>query len=282
MPPTSRFAVIGDPIAHSLSPVMQSAAFAAAGIEAEYVREQVSADALGNWVRTAGRRYAGFNVTIPHKESICEYLDRLDSTARSVDAVNTVVQQADGLIGYNTDLAGFRETVRSLHIDPAGLEAVVLGAGGSSRAVVRSLVGLGARVTVCNRNESRAQALLADLGLSLRVLRLSSREARQAIESAGLVINTTPLGMRHLPKSPLPAYTRLNPRTAIVDLVYGTPTPLLQLARETGCTAVDGIEMLVQQGAASFHLWTGLWPNLDVMRLSCRQALLEVCTCSAS
>jgi shikimate dehydrogenase len=278
-----RFAVIGDPIAHSLSPVMQSAAFEAAGIAATYQKELVSPSALGAWVQRARELpYAGFNVTIPHKETIDSFLDALDGSVQSVGAVNTVVNRAGTLTGYNTDLPGFAATVRSLQKDAHGRHAVVLGAGGSARAVVRALSNLGAYITLCNRNEVKAHALATKLSIPVTTATLSSPEAKRAIETADLLVNTTPLGMDHLPISPLPDGTILDPRTAVIDLVYGPTTPLVRQAQASGCAAIDGIEMLVQQGAAAFRLWTGVAPGLEVMRAACRRALAEVHTCSAS
>src|SRR5579859_4705363 len=248
-----RFRVIGDPIAHSLSPAMHRAAFAAAGIEAEYEKERVSPSSLGAWVRAARERaLAGFNVTIPHKESIYPYIDMLDESARRVGAVNTVVNRNGVLSGYNTDLSGFVATVRSLDLRLQGRPVVVIGAGGSAGAVVRALADLEAHVTICNRHEGNAHALAERLSIQATIVALHSAAARHAIEISDLVVNTTPLGMSHLPQSPLPEETNLDGRTAVIDLVYGLTTPLVRQARTAGCVVLDGIEMLVQQGAASF------------------------------
>jgi shikimate dehydrogenase len=277
-----RFAVIGDPIAHSLSPVMQSAALKAAGIEATYGKELVPRSTLGAWVQRArDLPYDGFNVTIPHKEAITRFLDGLDDSVRSVGAVNTVVNRAGTLTGYNTDLPGFVATVQSLQIDVLGRQAVVLGAGGSARAVVRALSDLGMNLTLCNRDQIKARALAEALGLPAMTASLDSAEAKEAIERAELLVNTTPLGMDHVPISPLPDGTELHPRTAVIDLVYGPTTPLVRQARTSGCVAIDGIEMLVQQGAAAFQLWIGVVPDLEVMRAACRRTVTEVQTCSA-
>lgn len=278
-----RFTVIGDPIAHSLSPAMQSAAFAAAGIKATYEKELVSPSALSAWVQwTRDVPYAGFNVTIPHKETIGSFLDELHDSVQSVGAVNTVVHGAGRLTGYNTDVPGFAATVKSLQRDIFGRQAVVLGAGGSARAVVRALADLGAHITVLNRHEVTARALVSKLSIPAVTASLFSPEAGVAIETADLLINTTPLGMNHLPISPLSAGTKLDSRTSVVDLVYGPTTPLVRQAKASGCVAIDGIEMLVQQGAVAFRLWTGVAPDLEVMRAACRRALIEVQTCSAS
>lgn len=262
---------------------MQRAAFAAAGINAEYEKERVSSSSLGAWVRAARERpLAGFNVTIPHKESIASYVDLLDESAQRIGAVNTVVNRDGVLTGYNTDLSGFLATVRSLGISLEGRPAVVIGAGGSAGAVVRALADLGVQITVCNRHEEKAQALVGRLAIPATTVALQSSEAQQAIEHCDLVVNTTPLGMDHLPVSPLPNGTNLHRGMAVIDLVYGLTTPLVRQARAAGCVVLDGIEMLVQQGAASFELWTGVTPDLDVMRAACRHSFREVDICSVS
>lgn len=278
-----RFVVIGDPIAHSLSPLMHRAAFASAGIDAEYDKELVSPSNLGNWVRAArARALAGFNVTIPHKEAIVSYVDALDEPARRVGGVNTVSNRNGMLTGYNTDLSGFVATVRFLDISLHGRSVVVIGAGGSAAAVVRATADMGARVTICNRHESGAKALAARLSVPAMTAPLNSSACRHAIEASDMVVNTTPLGMSHLPMSPLPDGTELDARTAVIDLVYGPTTPLFRQAREAGCVVLDGIEMLVQQGAAAFQIWIGEEPNLDAMRAACRISFQEVDTCSVS
>lgn len=279
----NRFAVIGDPITHSLSPAMHSAAFKAAGIDANYEAQEVSPTALEDWVQRARHiPYAGFNVTIPHKERVGRYLDELDDSAQRVNAVNTVVNQGNALIGFNTDASGFVATLQSRDIDVRGRCVVVLGAGGSARAVVRGLADLGADIILCSRTLPKAEALAASLSISVTPMLASSTKAGEAVSAAHLVVNTTPLGMKHLPFSPLPPGTDLQPETTVVDLVYGPITALIRQGRVAGCVVIDGIEMLVQQGAAAFQLWTKVVPDVAIMRATCRQALREVHSCSAS
>lgn len=295
MPKPDRYAVIGDPIGHSLSPAMQAAAFRAAGIEATYHAMHVSAGELPVWLAGAAARYRGINVTIPHKERVAESVGELRGDATTLRAVNTVLHE-DRSIGYNTDVAGFRGALRMLEVEPGG--AVVLGAGGSARAVVHALLCEGMAVTIVNRTLGRAQAIVrserahrspvaasvagsgervGDVpsdGAEVVALPAEGRATREAMARAALIVNTTPAGMPHLPElSPLPDGVRLDRRQAVVDLVYGRETPLLRLARQAGCRTQDGIEMLVRQGAESFRLWTGIWPDLTVMRRACREEL---------
>ncbi len=277
----NRLAVIGDPIAHSLSPAMHNAALHAAGIAGSYQAIQVSSDKLEAQIHLLrAQGYRGFNVTIPHKERIAAYLDQIDVSAR-IGAVNTVVNRQGALFGYNTDIGGFSRALRSLLPDPAGLRAVVLGAGGSALAVVHALQVERATVTVVNRSVARAEYLASRVSGSITVLPIG-RKAIDAITHADLLVNTTPRGMGHLATlSALPDGCRLSSRTAVFDLVYGRTTPLLTQAAAGGCRIANGLEMLVQQGALSFQLWTGIAPDIPVMREACAHAL-EVPTCSAS
>lgn len=295
MPTPDRYAVIGDPIGHSLSPAMHAAAFRAAGIDATYDAVHVTAGDLPVWLAGAAATYRGINVTIPHKEAVAEAVDELRGDAQALGIVNTVAF-GDRTVGYTTDVAGFRGAFRTLDLDPG--EAVVLGAGGSARAVVHALLREGMEVTIVNRTLGRAEAIvraeqvhrspvavsvagsgerIPDVpggGAAIVALPREGRATREAMARAALIVNTTPAGMPHLPDlSPVPDGVRLDRRQAVVDLVYGRETPLLRLAREAGCRTQDGIEMLVQQGAESFRLWTGVWPDLTVMRRACREEL---------
>ncbi len=256
---------------------MHEAAFAAAHIPATYTAELVSPDSLLGWVsmaRTLG--YQGLNVTIPHKEAIVQHLDSLDRWAADIGAVNTIVCRSEGWRGHNTDAPGFQATVRSLGLDLVGKSAVVLGAGGSAKAVVHALIPMGACITILARRLAPASGLSSRFGDAARADSLESEAAAGIIEASDIVVNCTPIGMTHLYQSPLPPSARLSSRTVVIDLVYGRVTPLVELARARGCIAVDGIEMLVQQGAEAFRLWTGIEPNTVAMRAACRAALSEV------
>jgi shikimate dehydrogenase len=293
---SKRYAVIGDPIAHSLSPAMQSAAFADAGIDAMYQAVRVTPQQLPDWLQSDALSYDGFNVTIPHKEAVASTITAEAHAAR-LGAVNTVTRHVGSLMGWNTDYAGFEGCLRVLKLDVRGHEAVVFGAGGSARAVVRSLLDLGAAVTVINRTREKADSLLIAVAAAHLIpvgIRRQDREAESAhrrpgtarvlipdepaalgaIAHARLLVNTTPLGMSHLAdRTPLPEGASLVHQPAVIDLVYGGTTPLVAAARTAGCPTLDGIEMLVQQGAASFHMWTGVSPDLDVMRCACLEEL---------
>jgi shikimate dehydrogenase len=279
MPP-DRLAVIGDPIAHSLSPVMQGAALLSASLPWAFEAHHVLPAELAAWVRRAREAaYRGFNVTIPHKVAIASHLDGIASSAERVGAVNTVVRSGEHLIGHNTDLVGFKQALLALAPDVWGVRAVIFGAGGAARAAVHALTDLEARMTIVNRHVVRAASLAEGLD---RTTALGADDPRLAteIEDARLLVNATPLGMSHLADcSPLPAGTQLQPDTVVIDLVYGHPTPLLREAARRSCRCADGLEMLVQQGAESFRLWTGLEPDLEAMRAACHAHLKETQVC---
>ncbi|HUP84994.1 MAG TPA: shikimate dehydrogenase [Acidimicrobiales bacterium] len=265
--------VIGDPVRHSLSPVIHNAAYAALDLDWVYVAFPVSTghapDAVAA-MRTLG--IAGLNVTMPHKADVIAGLDGLSPTAAALGAVNTIHRRGDDLVGDNTDGAGFLDALRHDEgFEAAGCRAVVFGAGGAARAVVLALAHAGALdIAVVNRTASRAGATVA----------LASDKARigneEDIADADLVVNATPVGMRGAGTDgalPLePAHLRAN--QLVVDLVYHPlRTPLLAAARERGAVAVTGLGMLIHQAAHAFRLWTGEDPPLEVMSAAALAAL---------
>ena len=267
---TDRYVVIGFPIAHSLSPAMQAAAFRAAALDASYDKIEIEPSALENWLISVAPRLDGFNVTIPHKRAIAPHLDEIADDAAVTGAVNTVVRRGDRLTGFNTDVAGFDQALG----DAAGENALVFGSGGAARAVVLVLRRRGMRVTVVSRSHP------PDIGG--RAVNYDDPALLGLVASADLLVNATPLGMAQYPhSSPLPVDAAPRPGALAFDLVYGRPTPFLQQAQAAGCETRDGLEMLVRQGAAAFRLWTGLDPAVDVMRAACLDALKEA-ACSVS
>lgn len=280
----NRFAIIGNPLDHSLSPAMHNAAFRVAGIDARYEAFPLDSRDLPRGVRQLRHEgYTGFNVTIPHKESILNYLDEIDRDAADIGAVNTVVQSDGILKGHNTDITGFERALESLHVDLVSLKAVVFGAGGAARAVVHALLRLGGQVTLVNRDRERARRLARQAVRPVDIRKSDDPALLEAIERASLLVNATPLGMGHLAeRSPLPPDGRLIPGTTVLDLVYGHRTPFLNLASLSGCRTMDGLEMLVQQGAESFRLWTRVGPDIEVMRQACLAQLQTVERCSVS
>lgn len=273
--------LIGDPVAHSVSPAMHNAAFAHYGLPDRYTLWPTPAVALAERLmalRAPGMR--GANVTLPHKTAVIPLLDELDPVAAAVGAVNTIVRLPHGqLRGLNTDVAGFLRALAQAGVDPAGRTVVLLGAGGAARAVGYGLISGGvAALLVANRTSARAATLVDDLraGVAhpprLLALTLGDDALNDALATADVLINATSAGL-HAEMVPVPVEA-LGPHLLVVDLIYRT-TPLLRAAAARGARTQDGLEMLVQQGALAFEAWTGLAAPVDIMRAAARAGLKE-------
>ncbi len=257
---TRRVGLIGDPVAHSISPAIQHVAFAARGIDAAYELWHTElADLPARVASLRDPRIMGANVTVPHKQAVMKHLDSVSETAVRAGAVNTIVHGDGKLSGDNTDVVGFASSVREACPDAGERTVLLLGAGGAARAVVLALAELGvSQISVANRNQERAAALAADLApIALNRIGLDRASLERALPSAGVLINSTALGW-HPGESALDLdLLDLLPATAfVVDLTY-RDTDLLTAARNRGLTTLDGLPMLVYQGAAAFSLWTG-------------------------
>lgn len=262
--------VIGDPVAHSLSPTLHNAAFAALELDWVYVAFPVprgrGADAVA---AVSALGLAGLNVTMPHKEDVASACDDLTPDAAALRSVNTVVVLPDGrTLGDSTDGPGFLDAVAVEGISVAGKPVLVLGAGGAARAVVLALGRAGAAVTVAARRRDAAEAA-ADLIPGGCALALGAADPSPFT----LVVNATPLGMSG--GDPLPVDPEsLHPGQAVVDLVYHpADTPLLTAARARGALAVNGLGMLLHQAARSFTLWTGQTAPVEAMRAAVTSVL---------
>ncbi|MGH9244429.1 MAG: shikimate dehydrogenase [Acidimicrobiales bacterium] len=272
--------VIGHPVAHSISPAIHNAAFAACGLDWVYVALDVAPghgrDAV-DAMRALG--LGGLSVTMPHKEDVARALVRLSDDAAALGAVNTIVPGGWELRGENTDGAGFIDSLRLDHgIDPAGWRVVVAGAGGAARAVILALAHAGvAEVAVVNRTVPRAVQAAALAGDRGRALGTNAPGVAAAVTAADLVVNATPVGMEGLglaaPPPPVdPAWLRAG--QVVADLVYRpVETPLLRAAAEQGAHPVDGLGMLVHQAGHQFRLWTGVESPLEIMAEAARASL---------
>lgn len=274
--------IIGHPIGHSVSPAMQNAAFKELGLDYEYVPFEVEpADLKEALSGFRALQMAGFNVTIPHKETIVPLLDEVTKLARTIGAVNTVVNQDGKLIGYNTDGPGFIESLKEdAGFEPAGKKAVVLGAGGASRAVTAMLAEVGAAsLLISDLVEDKARDLAEYAGGLSKTKcgwsKIDSLSLRTEIERADLLVNATPLGMHpNLDKSPLPDKIKLPKSLLVYDLVYNpAETKLLRTARAAGCRTVSGLGMLVRQGALAFTIFTGEEAPIETMWSAAKKAL---------
>lgn len=266
---TQLFAIVGNPVRHSLSPAMHNAAFAALSINGVYV--PIEALDIGETVKgLTSLGFIGASVTVPHKETVMQYLDDIDPTAKAIGAVNTLAfDRSSGVAtrvrGFNTDWIGSNRALED-HITLQGSTALVLGAGGAAKAVAFGLIEAGARVYIANRTEEKAFRL-AD-ALNCKAVKLSEIGSI----TAEILINTTSVGMEpnddQIPLQPdvLPGFT------VVMDIVYAPlETRLLREAKACNCKVIDGLAMLKYQAVEQFRIWTGQEPPAAVMH----QALLE-------
>jgi shikimate dehydrogenase len=289
---TQLVGLIGWPVEHSLSPAMHNAAFDALELNWRYVPLPAPPGQVEAAVRgLTALSFRGANVTVPHKQAVMPVVDSIAPNATALGAVNTLVigQNADGtptIGGFNTDDKGFVGALRQSGFEPEeGRRAVVVGAGGAARAVVFGLLwsGTGA-IVVLNRTPERAQALVSDLGSRhgwssrLRALPFMPEALIESARAADLLVNATTVGMwPHVEGSIWPDGVPIPARLTVFDLVYNPlETHLLRQARQSGAGAVDGLGMLVRQGALAFEMWTGEGPADEIavlMRAACEQAL---------
>jgi shikimate dehydrogenase len=261
----AKLAVIGHPVAHSRSPAMQNAALGALGLgDWTYGAIDAAPDAFEMTVRElASVGYAGVNVTVPHKEAALGLAGEASEASQQIGAANTLVFAGKEIEAHNTDADGL---LASLPDSPRGRQVLVLGAGGAARATIWALLWEGAEVEVWNRTAEKGAALCAELGGA------AITDPRQ--DAYELIVNTSTAGLRgedpfdHLPLEP----DLFAESQTVVDMVYGERrSPLLEAAEKAGAATVDGLEILVQQGARSLEIWTGRQPDLAVMRKAVRE-----------
>lgn len=270
---TQVFGILGDPIKHSLSPVMQNAAFAAIGMDAVYVPFHVTPDALADAIRgLRAQAVRGVNVTIPHKETVCPFLDQIDADAELIGAVNTIVLRDGQLIGYNTDGIGLVNSLKAdLGIELRDRCVVVLGAGGAARAAIVALAQQGVRtLAIANRNVNRAKKLVERYRehfptVNFSAVTLDKAALHTVVSEADLIVNSTAIGLSGESFNVLP-WDFVKSSCAIYDMVYAAgETPLVKVAKHHGFLVCDGLGMLIAQGEAAFKLWTHQHPG-DAMR----------------
>jgi shikimate dehydrogenase len=268
---TKRVVLIGHPVAHSLSGAMQQAAFDAQGIDAAYELWDRAPIALADAItEIRGDEFLGANVTIPHKERVVPLVDRLTEEAQVTGAVNTITREGKRLVGHNTDVPGFKVALDKLvGRQKMPRNAVVLGAGGGSRAVVYGLIREGfQRIVVFNRHLHRAEALVKHFGRSAAHMELRAMPWHESIieselDKSKILVNATSIGLTS-DVSPISAEI-LPPDLLVLDLIYAR-TRLLREAEAAGCTIADGELMLLHQGAAAFTLWTGIAAPVELMQ----------------
>ena len=269
---TNLLGIIGNPVAHSLSPAMHNAAFRELGMNWVYVplpvQSQMVEPALKGLVAMGFR---GANVTVPHKERVIPFLDELSSAAAGIGAVNTISINEGRLLGSNTDWIGLLNHLSQIGFDVSGCRVLILGSGGSARAVTYALCSREAQVRICSRNPTTADAIVTDISKLFKGCSIgsSSIETLDLSEMAvDLVVNTTPVGMSPNSAScPWPDGISFPKCRLAYDLVYNPKkTRFMEAAEAAGAISANGLGMLVHQAAAAFKIWTGLEPPLDVMQ----------------
>lgn len=263
---TETFCVIGNPVSHSLSPIMHNAAFKKAGYDGVYIAFEVS-DIAAAVRGIRGLGITGASITIPHKISVIPLLDDMDETAREIGAVNTIVNRDGELTGYNTDCLGAIKALEQ-KTNLSMKQVLIIGAGGAARAIGFGAVKAGGNVTISNRSEGKGRDLCHDLG--------GSFVAPADINSRNwdIIINTTSVGMTpNVRQMPVPEEI-LTPDCVVMDIVYNPlETMLLKTASQRGCITIDGAAMFVHQGACQFELWTGGEAPIFTMDETVRSAL---------
>jgi shikimate dehydrogenase len=260
---TKKIGILGWPLGHSLSPIMQNAAFEALQLDYIYVPLPVHPDDLAQAV--AGLKalnFAGANVTIPHKVAIMPYLDEIDSSAQLIGAVNTIVIKEGKSIGYNTDAQGFIQSLTAKNVNIAGKSVVILGAGGAARAIICGLIQHGIdQITIGARNRAKAEDFIKSFPNPTNMQACGWNESpfNNRLRDCNILVNCTPVGMDADKKEELPIiWNNVNTKAVVCDLIYNPPiTEFLVSAQDRGHMIINGSGMLVEQGALAFELWTG-------------------------
>ena len=277
-----RFAIIGNPVTHSLSPVLHSAAFRALDIDATYERFTVTLEGLPQaWEEQLRPRFEGFNVTLPLKRAVVPLLDRVEDLAASVGAVNTVIRVEGRMVGTNTDILGIRESLKPFLHELRRQPAVVIGAGGTARSATAALAMdmEPSQLTYLVRDLTRASAV-ASLASSLLaspvgILQLESPESHRALANAAVIVQTTPVGMApDITRTPVPTFRGFHRDQVAFDVIYRpVETEFMRQAASAGCRVVGGLDLFLLQGAAAFERWLGRPMPLGAVRPAVLAAL---------
>ena len=279
--PQQVYALIGDPVGHSLSPLMQNLAFQDLDLNSTYIAFQVRYDQLDQCVKCLKTlNIAGFNVTIPHKVSILSLLDKISPSASAVGAVNTVVNDDGRLIGYNTDGDGALKALSDESAELKGKNVVLTGAGGAARAIAFSLASTANNIVIVNRTKTKAlelaQHLNEQFNKQFRGEELSKKTLQKELQHADILINATSVGMSPNVEASIVKREMLRDSMTVFDIVYNPlETKLLKEARAAGAKTISGVKMLVYQGALSFELWTGKKAPIEKMMKSVVSRLEE-------
>jgi shikimate dehydrogenase len=262
------FAVIGDPINHSLSPNIHSAAFRELNLDSSYIGYRIPKGELESGIEGLKKiKINGFNVTIPHKIETMKYLDKMDESCSVIGAVNTVVNNDGVLKGYNTDMDGFLEPIKKRDIQIKGKKILLLGAGGAARAIIAGMAKEKAEeVNIVNRTQNNAMKLsefAEKIGLKTKIKNLE--ELNQEIEKFDMIINSTSIGLKN-ETNPI-SFDRVNQKTIVYDIVYSPMnTDFIKRAKEKKLEVIYGYEMLLGQATRAFEIWHGMEAPYNAMK----------------
>ena len=275
---TNLIGIIGNPVGHSLSPIIHNYLFELLDLNYAYLAFDVQPDLLADAVHgliALGAR--GFNVTVPHKEKIMTLVDHVEKNAQIIGAINTILVENNKTIGYNTDVTGFKKSIEEAGFCTQDKIVTVLGAGGAARAAIIGLIELGAKeVNIINRNEEKTQVIIDSYKVNgiNNIKNVSLKDSYEAINESKLIVNATSVGMKgYLPnETPIPS-EYFTTGMWVCDLVYNPlETIFLSEARKRGCHIINGLHMLVHQGADAFKIWT----DVDPPRAKVNELLLSV------
>ena len=274
-------AIIGDPVEHSLSPAMHNAAFRKLGLNLVYLAFKVTKNELKDAIsgaRSLGLR--GLNVTMPHKNAVIKYLDEIDSKAKAIGAVNTILNNQGKLIGYNTDGNGAMIALKENGIYPEEKKMLILGAGGAAKAIAFQAAQEVEELVILNRTSEKAEQLAELLckkfGKKVKGVKLSAEVLKEEMKTTDILVNATSVGMHpDVNRSPVPS-DLLRRDLCVMDIIYNPlETKLVKDAKSVGAKVVLGLEMLLYQGAVAFEIWTNCPAPVDVMKEAALNKLAE-------
>ncbi len=271
-----RFVVglIGHPLGHTLSPIMHNEAFEALGLPGVYLPFDIpDSSQLSVFLRSSAKLgVKGINVTIPYKEAAFSAMDWTDDEARRAGEINAIVVDDDvSLKGYNNDIFGLSESLARAGFNPRNRRALIVGAGGASRAAIIALWKMGAKIDVANRTPERAEELVRSMRVFIRTLSLDQLAAEKPYN---LIVNATPVGMKGFEGAPIVPEKLISSAEVVMDMIYNPPeTSLIRAARQHGVKAISGMEMLLYQGAKAFELWCGVPAPVEIMRKRLMEAI---------
>lgn len=276
---TEVVSLIGDPVEHSFSPMIQNAAFKEIGLDYVYVAFRVKKEALPGAIEgIKSLELKGINITMPHKSKIIDHLDKIDPSAKKIGAVNTVKREGRNLIGFNTDGRGAIGALKSKNVEIEGRNILLLGAGGAGRAIAFTLVEKNANLTISNRHLSKAKNLITEIkektGEKAEQIPQKKEDITKKIRNCDILINSTSVGMAPERGKTLIESDMMHSNLKVMDIVYNPiKTLLLKEAEKAGAKTIDGLEMLVHQGAESFRIWTGKKAPVEAMKNTAKKII---------